>query len=100
MSEQFKKIFEKNGTKKISLDVNKDLLEIVDKMAKIFEMNRSQIVHSLLNFGIKEQTSMAEEMWSLWLKKEKFPNKKEIAQKKLKDLKDFKKKYNIENILD
>lgn len=100
MSEELKKIFEKKGTKKISLNVNKELLEIVDDMAKVFEMNRSQIIFTLLKFGIKEQVSMTEDMWNLWLKKEKFPNKKEIIQKKLKELKSFKKKWDIENLLD
>lgn len=100
MSDELKKIFEKDGTKKVSLNVNKELLNIVDSMAKIFEMNRSQIMFSLLKFGIKEQTSMTEDMWDFWLKKEKFPSKKELIQKKLKDLKSFKKKWDIENILD
>ena len=100
MSEQLRKIFEKKGTKKISLNMNKELLEIVDDMAKVFEMNRSQIIFTLLKFGVKEQVSITEDMWNLWLKKERFPNKKGIIQKKLKELKSFKDKWDIENILD
>lgn len=86
-SEQLKKIFEKGGTKKVSLNVNKEVLGIVDEMAKIFEMNRSETIFVLIKLGIKEQIETAEKLWNKWIKEGKYKKSQEIIVKKLRDSK-------------
>jgi len=98
MSEQLKKIFEKGGTIKISLNMNKRLLNIVDEMSKIFEINRSEAIFVMLKMGIKEQVAIAENVWKKWLKDKKYDWK--TISKKLVELGNFKKKWDIEHIVD
>ncbi|MFH1311562.1 MAG: hypothetical protein ABIH65_04110 [Nanoarchaeota archaeon] len=93
-----KEIFEKAKKKKISHNINEKTLEIIDEMAKITGMNRTQILDGIIMSGIKAQTNYNIKTWELLKKDKEFKDKKERIKELLGKIREFKKKWTIDNI--
>ncbi len=79
-------------TKKISLNFDVDTLEFIDELSKITNATRTTTIMSVLGFGMKSIVSSLE---STWKKVKKDSPKPEKIDELLKQLADFKKKWQI-----
>ena len=90
MKEIHQKPFEK--VKKISLDMNEEILDIVDDLAKLTKTNRTVIIGSLVGQGFSPFFRSLENNWKNLLKDKSIGNEKE---KKIKELLNNLKKIEI-----
>lgn len=96
--EDLKKAFEKAGTKKISMNLNEKTLEMIDELAQIPGINRSQMVDALISAGFVYQTEFFEKAWKNFLKDKKYSDKQDSLKSLLKKLEKFKEKWHVEEI--
>ena len=93
-----KEIFEKAEKKKISYNINEKVLEMIDEMAKITGLNRTQILDALMFSGIKAQINFMIREWEKLLKNKEYESKKKRIEEMLGKIKEFKKKWTIDDI--
>lgn len=93
-----KKAFEKAGTKKISINVNKKTLEMVDGLAEIPGITRTQMIEALISSGFMYQIEYFEKVWGEFLEDKGYNDRKKLIEKLLNNLKKFKDKWNVERI--
>ena len=79
--------------KKISLDINKEFLNIIDELVKLTHSNRTLVIESLIGQGIAPLFKYWEGEWRRMLNSERYKEKKKGVQKILQDLKKIKSKY-------
>jgi len=86
MKEIYQKPFE--NVKKISLDVNKEILEIIDDLAKLTKTNRTVVIGAIIGKGISPFFRYLKENWEGLLTKEDLDEKKKkMVKDTLKGLK-------------
>ena len=93
-----KEIFEKTKTKKISHNINEKTLEMIDELAKITESDRTKILNAIIFSGIKSQTNFMIKEWENLLKQREYKSKKKRIGGLLEKIKNFKKKWTINEI--
>ena len=76
------------NTKKISLDLNEEHLEIIDELAKLTKTNRTVVIGTLIGQGFSPFFRYLESTWKELLNNKNIDNKKKTKiQELLKDLK-------------
>ena len=93
-----KEAFENARTKKISHNINEKTLEMIDEMSKITVMTRTQMLDAILFSGVKAQTNFMIKSWEVFKKDRKFENQKVKIEELLGKMKEFKKKWTIDDI--
>ena len=93
-----KKAFEEAEIKKISMNINKKTLEVIDDLTKIFETTRTQTIAAIIMSGLKAQTNYTEKTWKNMKKDKNFVDKKRRIEQKLRELEKFKKKWKIDMV--
>ncbi len=74
--------------KKISLDLNEEILEIIDKLAKLTKTNRTVIIGALIGQGMSPYFRYLEKTWKGFLDEKKFDEKKKkLIKETLQNLK-------------
>lgn len=96
--EDLKKAFEKAKTKKISVNINEKTLEMIDELATIPGITRTQIIEALMVAGIIYQTEFFEKSWKKFAKDKKYADKKDQLNNLIEKIERFKKKWHIEEI--
>jgi ERCC4-related helicase len=83
------------NVKKISLDMNVEILDIIDDLSKLTKTNRTVIIGSLVGQGMTPFFRYLERNWNEKLKKEVSEEKKKLAKDLLFGLKKIEtKKWN------
>lgn len=78
--------------KKISLNMNDEILEIIDSLAEITKTNRTIVIGAILGKGISPYFRYLQESWQEHLKDKSLDEKKKkIISKALEDLKNLEK---------
>lgn len=96
-------MFHKAKKKKISFDINEVNLEMVDELAKIFDIKRSKMLDVLIVSGLWGHVNLSIREWEDMKKRKtseeyrRIENKKRI-EKLIRDVKKFKKKWAIVDI--
>lgn len=93
-----KEIFENAEKKKISYNINEKTLEMIDELANILGLTRTNILDSIIFSGIKSQTNYLIKTWEDMKKIKEHESKKEKIDELLKKIKEFKKKWTVDNI--
>ena len=93
-----KEIFESTKIKKISYNINEKTLEMIDELAKITEVDRTRILDAITFSGVKAQTNFLIKGWEKLRKDKKFEDKKQKIDRLLKKIREFKKKWTIDEI--
>lgn len=93
---EYNKFFEKK--KKISFDINKDFLELVDKLAKVTKNNRTIIIDALMGEGMAPFFKHIEDIWRGLLNEEKYKKIEKVMKKNIEDLQKLKEEYHIGDI--
>ena len=83
--------------KKISFDLNEELLEVVDGLAVISKNHRSAIIEALIGRGMIPFVDYLEKTWKRYLVDKKYEKIKPEMEKLIKDLKKFKEKHELLN---
>ena len=94
-----KDAFEKEKKSKISYNVYEKTLEMIDELAEILGITRTQMLDFLIVSGTKSQTNYMIKIWEEGAKDKKYQEKEkqDKIKKKIKQLEDFKKKWDIDN---
>jgi hypothetical protein len=96
--EDLKKAFEKAKTKKISVNINEKTLDMIDELAAIPGMTRTQMIDALVSAGFVYETEFLEKSWKKFLKDKKYIDKKDLLNGLLGKLGKFKEKWHVEEI--
>lgn len=96
--EDLKKAFGNAKIKKVSFNINEKTLEMVDGLKKIYGTDRTNTIGAIIMSGIKAQTNFTEKLWKVWVNDKKYVDKKKLITKKLKEIKEFKKKWKVDTI--
>ena len=80
-----------NEKKKVSLDINTDYLEFIDKLAKLTSNSRTVIIHALIGEGIFPFLDRLEKMWTGYSKNNKYEKIQPNIQNLLARLKELRK---------
>lgn len=93
------KIFEEQR-KKISYDINKETLEMIDEFAKMNHCTRAQILDMVILPGILSQINNVEHIWKDWFKSNEYQSKEkqEKLREAVKNLENFKKKWGLDKL--
>jgi len=78
--------------KKISLDINDEVLKLIDDLAKLTKNSRTIILESIIHQGLSPFINLLEKRWKEMFIEENSEIKK-ITKELLKDLKEIKEKY-------
>ena len=88
----YKKPFE--NMKKISLDMNEEILQIIDELAKLMKTSRTVIIGTLVGKGMSPFFKDLKDTWKSWvIKKETDEAKKKKIKVLLKELVNIERKY-------
>ena len=90
---EYNKLFKKK--KKISFDVNEELLQLIDELVKLTKNSRNVIINALLSEGVSPFLKTLETIWTSYLIDEKYEKIRKGMEKILKDLKKIKKSHSI-----
>ena len=85
--------------KKISLNLDKNTLTMVDELSKILKADRTIIITNLIGHGIHPMIEYLEKVWSN-MKKEGSRDQIKTADKLLSEITSFSKKWKTNNYLD
>ena len=85
--------------KKISLNVNVALLNLVKDLAKLTKTNNTLVIESLLVKGVSPLFQTFKDSWSLLLVSTKDKDKKEHIQKLLNELENIRKKNDTQALM-
>jgi hypothetical protein len=96
-----KDAFEKEKKSKISYNVYENTLKMIDELAEILGITRTQMLDFLIVSGIKSQTNFMIKTWEEGAKDKKYQEKEkqEKIKKKIKTLEEFKKRWNVDEFL-
>ena len=88
------KLMKSKGYKKISINVTKETLGLIDEYAKMVGINRSLVINSILHTGFSPYLDLIEEGMKRTLKKKKIEDEKDRPGfiKFQRNLKDFRNK--------
>jgi hypothetical protein len=86
-----------NTRTKISLNVNKELLKIIDEISKLTKSNRTLIMESILVKGISPLLDQLESTWERFLSEERYNGKKEKLGEILQNLRKIREKHLLAN---
>lgn len=86
-------------TKKISYNIHEENLKMIDELAKIVGMTRTQILDALIVSGTKAQVNYMIGVWAVLKRDKKYKDKKKKVNELLKKMIEFKSKWKIEEIL-
>lgn len=89
-----------NVRKKISLNVNVALLDLIGDLAKLTKTNNTLVIESLLVKGISPFFQLCKDSWSLLLASTKDKNQKKHLQNLLNELKKIKKKKETQVLIE
>ena len=92
------KIIDNLETKKISLNIDENILKMIDEFAKIQKTNRTQILSAVIPTGIKYQVDYNIITWEKLKKDKNYQAKKEKINKLINENKNFKKKWSLDLI--
>lgn len=81
-------------TKKISMNIEEEKLQVVDDLAKLMKANRTIVLASIIEAGIPSFFNLMETEWKK-LSKDTKKEKKEIATELMKKLQLLKKKHGL-----
>jgi len=90
------KLMKSKGYKKISINITKETLDLIDEYVKMITgINRSLVINGVLSTGFAHYLDLIEEGMKRTLNKEKIEDEKERPEfiKFQKDLKKFREKY-------
>jgi|WetSurMetagenome_2_1015567.scaffolds.fasta_scaffold69133_2 hypothetical protein len=77
-----------DNMKKISLDVNEEILKIIDELVKLTKTSRTTVIGSIIGKGLSPTFRYFEMEWQRMLNEKTFnETKKKLIKKKLQDLK-------------
>jgi predicted transcriptional regulator len=102
MEKEVKEFYEKDiaynrffkKKKKISFDINEELLQRIDELASLSKNSRTVIINALLGQGMVPFINYLENTWKELLTEGKYGKIKKDMEKLLQDLKKLKEKYN------
>jgi hypothetical protein len=92
-------ILSNKKTKKISYNIHEENLKMIDELAKIVGMTRTQILDALIVSGTKAQVNYMIGVWAVLKRDKKYKDKKKRVNELLKKMIEFKSKWKIEEIL-
>lgn len=98
-TEDLAKAIENAKTKKISMNLKEETLEIIDELSEILTLNRTKTIEALISAGIKFQTEFSAKTWKKFLDQKEYSEKKELIKTKLKEIEQFRKKWKIDEAL-
>lgn len=78
--------------KKISMDLDEKVLEVIDSLAYLTKTNRTVIIEAVLTNGLFSYINFLEKTWKGYLNDKENDKIKNDVQKLLKDLEELKKK--------
>jgi|WetSurMetagenome_2_1015567.scaffolds.fasta_scaffold725599_2 hypothetical protein len=87
---ELEKVFGKTKFRKISINIEDETLEKVDKLAKISGNTRTGMLGSLIDIGIKPQIELITRIWENMKKDKKYLNNLKIINEKLDEIKKLK----------
>lgn len=93
---EYNKFFEKK--KKISFDINDNLLNLIDEVARLTSNSRTVIINSMISEGVSPFFKTMEEVWKKYIEDYKGKSSEEIKKrmkKLIEDLKKLKESYPI-----
>lgn len=93
VEKEFFKKFNKNGVKKISLNLSSRTLEMIDEFASILGLTRTTVIEAVIGVGFPEYIRLYEDADKKIRKQEEYEDKKEILNKRIKKVQEFKKKW-------
>ena len=82
---------------KISLNVNKELLKLIDEISKLTRSNRTLVVESVLVKGMSPFLDYLESTWERFLSEERYNEKKEKLGEILQNLRKIREKHLLAN---
>jgi tRNA nucleotidyltransferase/poly(A) polymerase len=90
------KIFEEQR-KKISYDIHKETLKMIDELAEMIPISRAQILDMVIIPGIISQVGNMENAWREWIKSKEYQSKEkqEKLKKAIKMIESFKEKWGL-----
>ena len=99
-SETFKdyknSIFIQKRSQKISLDIGKETLKIIDEFANLTENDRSAILEDLIVYSMNPYLDYTESVWKKFLNQKEYKKNKEIEismKNLLKELEKFRSRH-------
>lgn len=92
LEKRFLEMTESKGYQKVSINLKKETLEKIDKLAEIFNLNRTLIIESILIEGITKYVELMDKGRKQLLKKKETKNKDKLVEIG-KKLEKFKKEY-------
>ena len=81
-------------TKKVSLNFDKDTLELVDELSTILNTTRTSTIYAIIGWGLKPGIMTLEASWKKMKGKGKHSNSK--IDKLLKNIGELKKKWKVD----
>ena len=94
-----REILQKAKRKKISCDINEKTLEMVDEMSRILKVPRSRAIEVFLTGGIITHVNLSIKEWEKEKNKKEYETKKADIEKMIDDIKKFKKKWAIGDLI-
>ena len=88
-----------NVRKKISLNVNVALLDLIRDLAKLTKTNNTLVIECLLVRGVSPLLQLFKDSWELTLASTKDKDKKEHIQNLLSELKKIRKKKETQALM-
>lgn len=79
-----------DNMKKISLDVNEEILDVIDELVKLTKSSRTTVIGGLIGKGMSPYFRYLESTWKGFLDEKKFDEKKKkLIKETLQDLKEL-----------
>lgn len=94
IEKKFLEMTESKGCQKVSMNLRKETLDKIDELSKIFSLNRTLIVESVLAEGIKNYLELMDKGRKQLLNRKETKNKDKLVEMG-KRLEKFKEKYSI-----
>ncbi|MGD9276858.1 MAG: hypothetical protein PVJ67_06830 [Candidatus Pacearchaeota archaeon] len=94
---EFMKLTKSKGYKKISINITREILGLIDEYTKMAEVNRSVVINSILKTGFSSYLDLIEKGLKNELSKKKLEDEKDRPTfvKFQKNLKMFRQKNNL-----
>lgn len=92
------KTFGRPVMKKISLNMEKENLKMIDELAKITGNTRTELLSSIIYLGIKPQIEIIAKIWRNMKKDKKYSKNIKNINECIKKIEEFKKKWDLKEI--